>query len=60
MVKYTIEGVSLAWTDNGKKMWNVWVTKNGQSNWTLRTWATDELDAYKQAKRILMKEQDNA
>lgn len=60
MVRYTIDSVSLAWTDNGNKMWNVWITKDGQTKWTMRTWATDELDAYKQAKRILEKEQDNA
>ena len=47
MVRYTIDSVSLAWTDNGNKMWNVWLTKDGQTKWTMRHWAKDELDAYK-------------
>jgi hypothetical protein len=60
VVRYEITGVQQAWTDNGKKMWNVWLTRNNESKWTMRVWATDELDAYSQVKRILEKEQDNA
>lgn len=45
---YTITEVSLAWTDMGRKMWNIRCTRNGdQTEWFMRHWAKDELDAYK-------------
>jgi hypothetical protein len=44
--KFTITEVHLAWTDNGKKMFNVWFTRANGSRWLLREWAKDELDAY--------------
>lgn len=44
---YTIEEVSLAWTDMGNKMWNVRFVRNDGTGWVMRHWAKDELDAYK-------------
>lgn len=54
MVKYRVEEVALGWQDNGKKMWNVRVTRVADNTqWTLRTWGKDELDAYKKALEML-------
>ena len=49
MVKITIDEVVLAWTDNGHKMWNVHYTREDGTQWVLRDWARDELDAYTKA-----------
>ena len=50
MVKYRVSEVKLAWTDNGEKMWRVYVSDtNNEYDWTMLTWGIDELDAYKQA-----------
>lgn len=49
MVKYTIDSVELAWTDQGNKMWHVYLTREDGSQWVLRDWARDELEAYKKA-----------
>lgn len=50
MVKYQVDEVKLAWTDNGEKMWRVYVSDSANENyWTMLTWGIDELDAYKQA-----------
>ena len=50
MVKYRVEEVKLAWTDNGENMWRVYVSDIDNENyWTMLTWAIDELDAYKKA-----------
>ena len=50
MVKYRVDEVKLAWIDNDQKMWNVSVTRVADdTKWTMRTWAIDELDAYKKA-----------
>lgn len=50
MVKYRVDEVKLAWIDNDEKMWNVSVTRVADdTKWTMRTWAIDELDAYKKA-----------
>ena len=50
MVKYRVDEVKLAWVDNDEKMWNVSVTRVADdTKWTMRTWAIDELDAYKKA-----------
>lgn len=46
MVRYTIDEVELAWTDMGKKMWNVRYVRDDGTGWVMRHWARDELDAY--------------
>lgn len=47
MVKYRVDEVKLAWVDNGHKMWNVRISRvSDNTEWTLRTWARDEIDAY--------------
>lgn len=54
MVKFRIDGVELAWRDNGYTMWHVLYTRMKDSTqWTLRTWGIDELDAYKKALEML-------
>ena len=46
MVTYEVEKVELAWVDNGHKMWCVFLTRtDDDSQWTLHTWARDEIDA---------------
>ena len=47
----TITKVALAWTDMGQKMFNVWFTREDGTQWTMRHWADDELDAYVKAIR---------
>ena len=42
----TIDEVKLAWTDIGHKMWNVYFTRADGTQWVMRHWARDELDAY--------------
>ena len=43
----TIDEVKHAWTDMGRKMWNVTYTHGPtQGRYVMRTWARDELDAY--------------
>ena len=49
----TITKVEHAWTDNGKKMFNVWFTRADGTGWVMRDWAKDELDAYVIATRKL-------
>jgi hypothetical protein len=49
--KYTVEGVELSWVDNGKKMFNIYLTRDDGTKWTARRWARDELDAYAIAMR---------
>lgn len=34
------------WTDNGNKMFYVYYTRTDGSEWVMRHWARDELDAY--------------
>lgn len=54
MVKVSIDGVKLAWVDNGQKMWDImWTRLDDGTQWTMRHWARDELDAYKIAIRKL-------
>lgn len=43
----SIDEVKLAWTDNGHKMWNITYTREDGTQWVMRYWAKDELDAYK-------------
>lgn len=43
----SIDEVKLAWTDNGNKMFNVRFTREDGTQWVMRHWAKDELDAYK-------------
>lgn len=50
MVKYRVAEVKLAWTDNGNKMWRVYVIDtDNEYYWTMLVWAIDELDAYTKA-----------
>lgn len=50
----SIDEVKLAWVDNGNKMWNVTYTRaKDKTQWVLRLWAKDELDAYKLATETL-------
>jgi hypothetical protein len=51
--KPVITSVEYAWTDMGKKMFNVYFTRADGSKWTLRDWARDELDAYTKAMKKL-------
>jgi hypothetical protein len=47
MVKYSVERVEHAWTDNGTKMWNVeYVRLSDGAGFWMRHWAKDEIDAY--------------
>ena len=55
MVKYTVDGVELAWVDMGNKMFNVYLKREDGTKWTRRLWAKDEIDAY----NLVMKEQAN-
>lgn len=41
------------WTDNGNKMFYVHYTRPDGSEWVMRHWARDELDAYMIAKTKL-------
>lgn len=50
---FTITEVVHAWTDNGNRMWNVYYTREDGTQWVLRDWARDELDAYTKAMRKL-------
>jgi hypothetical protein len=46
-VVITVDEVKLAWVDNGHKMWNVTYTRTkDNTQWVMRHWAKDELDAY--------------
>lgn len=50
MVKYKVDEVKLAWTDNGHKMWRVEVSDTDNDyQFHMLTWGIDELDAYKRA-----------
>lgn len=49
----SIDEVKLAWTDNGNKMWNIHYTREDGSQWVMRYWAKDELDAYNIAMKTL-------
>lgn len=60
MVRYTIDRVRLAWTDNGNKMWSIQCVRPDDTRWVMQHWAKDEIDAYNIAMRLLEKEQDNA
>jgi hypothetical protein len=51
--KITITEVHHAWTDMGKKMFNVCYTREDGTKWVMRDWANDELDAYVKAMRKL-------
>ena len=54
MVKYQVEEVKLAWTDNGNKMWYVRVRRaSDNTEWAMNTWARDEIDAYLTALKTL-------
>lgn len=51
---YHIDEVAPAWTDNGHRMWNVrWTRLDDGTQWVMRHWARDELDAYVIAMRKL-------
>ena len=52
--EFTIDEVIHAWTDNGNKMWDVvWTRLDDGTQWWMRHWADDELDAYVKAMRRL-------
>lgn len=57
MVRATIEEVKLAWTDNGRKMFNILLTREDGSRWIMRHWAKDEIDAYNIATKYIAKEE---
>lgn len=52
MVRYEIDEVTLAWTDNGNKMWAVGIQYDGQRGY-YKTFAKDEIDAYNIIKKTL-------
>lgn len=42
-----VDKIELAWVDMGNKMWNVTYTRtDNNTQWVMRHWAKDELDAY--------------
>lgn len=48
MVKCRIDQIEVAWRDNGHTMWNILYTRLDTGyQYYMRTWAKDELDAYK-------------
>ena len=55
MVRYTVDGVELAWVDMGNKMFNVYLIRDDGTRWVQRLRAKDEIEAY----TLAMKEQAN-
>ena len=54
MVKYTIDGVKLAWVEkDGQKMFKVNYTRPYGATWMLHIHARDELEAYTKASEKL-------
>ena len=57
-MKYTVDGVELAWVDMGNKMFSVQLTRDDGTKWYLRIRAKDEIEAYTLGlKQVAKKEQ---
>ena len=58
MVKYRVDQVSLAWKDNGHKMWRVEVSDTDNNyQFHMLTWGIDEIDARSKVLAMLEEEQ---
>lgn len=59
MVKYRVEEVTLAWTDNDVKMWHVYYVRlSDDAGFWMRHGGKDELDAYNIALKKLGADND--